>query len=264
METHVVPVSRSGRSQWMIAACATSSIICMPVMTDGASKTQASTGRAIVTAAVIQLPWSASHRLRWSDFKGSPGTSSGGTTPAWPDFDASTASGYNEGTHFEARWFDTPAPIKVTVTVTAVQVRASFYPARSWVQPSILQETQGSTQDRARAAFLLGHEQGHFDITEFYAQRIEKRLRHDVVGRSFVAEGATIQDGERAAEGLGQAWVHRDIATLDADWRAFERGYDTVTCHGRDRRRQVAWLRRIATMVRTGRTQTLETTPGRC
>jgi hypothetical protein len=95
------------------------------------------------------MPWSATRRLVWRDFKGKPATSG--------NEGARTA----HAIHFA--WICRPGgrfEFKVT---------AGFLPNRSWVKRVVLQSATESVR-------VLRHEQTHFDISELYARHIRRRF----------------------------------------------------------------------------------------
>lgn len=111
-----------------------------------------------LSPAPERIAWSENRKLEWSDFKGSPNTDEG--------WGASTASGMSQVYTVDGRGFLNKN--KVTVT-------AHFYPEYSWVR------------HREKTAHLLGHEQTHFDITEYHARLLQSRLEaYDFTSNSKV------------------------------------------------------------------------------
>lgn len=99
-------------------------------------------------AANEALPWSASRRLIWDDFRGSaPGTGAEGALTAYSLFYGIRCTGQ----HFQFR------------------VVAAFLPHGSWVKPLVLADPQ-------KRASTLQHEQTHFDLAEVYARRMRRRF----------------------------------------------------------------------------------------
>ena len=92
--------------------------------------------------------WDESHRLEWSDFRGSPNLNS--------DAAAITASGLTFD--FSAR---TTSTRLVDFTAT---VEAYFYPNQSWYKKGHV------------STIVLAHEQLHFDITELHARKLRKQI----------------------------------------------------------------------------------------
>ena len=92
--------------------------------------------------------WDESHRLDWSDFRGSPNLNN--------DAVAITASGLT--LDFSAR---TTSIRLVDFTAT---VEAHFYPVQSWYKKGHVN------------TIVLEHEQLHFDITELHARKLRKQI----------------------------------------------------------------------------------------
>jgi hypothetical protein len=94
------------------------------------------------------MAWNASRKLSWPDFKANPNQGS--------DAVALTASGITFGYSVK-----TSGEI---IMDFATSVEAHFYPNKSWY----LKE-KGN-------AYILGHEQLHFDITELHARMFREQL----------------------------------------------------------------------------------------
>lgn len=92
------------------------------------------------------FPWSATRRLTWRDFQGTPPTEgSEGAMTSYTLYSAWKCRGES----FESR------------------VIAGFRPRESWVKALVLNDT---TQRRT----VLGHEQTHFDLAEVHARRMRQ------------------------------------------------------------------------------------------
>lgn len=94
------------------------------------------------------IPWSASKRLEWSDFKAQlpPDASSAATTASGISYTYSANIMHHE--------------VELDFEVTAY-----FYPNESWYKPTLASEN------------LLQHEQLHFDISELFARKMRLKLR---------------------------------------------------------------------------------------
>ncbi|MBO9571286.1 MAG: DUF922 domain-containing protein [Chitinophagaceae bacterium] len=88
------------------------------------------------------IEWSASRKLTWNDFKGSPDPNS--AMIALTNSNIKIELGFNEKT-FE------------------YSIRCGFHTEKSWV--------------KMKTDYILNHEQRHFDITEIYARILEKSLK---------------------------------------------------------------------------------------
>jgi len=111
------------------------------------------------------MPWSATRRLVWPDFKGKP--------PRDGDEGARTAYGifYVWTCHGDT---------------FAFRVTAAFLPYRSWVKADVL-------RSGGESARVLRHEQTHFDISELYARHMRKRFAQ-------LSAPCKLKDAELAAQ----------------------------------------------------------------
>jgi hypothetical protein len=148
------------------------------------------------------MPWSASRRLTWPDFRG--------TAPAGGMEGAQTAYGLFYG-------------LRCTRTVFQFDVITGFLPKESWVKPSVLANGDDSRR-------TLEHEQTHFDLAEVYARRMRRYFtdlvspcdqsldRWRSIAERFVRDEATAQDryDDETRHGLlairQQAW-NTEVAT---------------------------------------------------
>ncbi|WP_298556186.1 DUF922 domain-containing protein [uncultured Algibacter sp.] len=95
------------------------------------------------------LPWNASYKLSWADFKDKPNMNESAV--------AITASGITFG-------FSITQTDKNEVVSFTTEVFAHFYPEQSWYK---IKQADNH---------ILGHEQLHFDITELYARKFRYRI----------------------------------------------------------------------------------------
>jgi len=95
------------------------------------------------------MPWEASRKLTWDDFKG----------PIPPD--ATSAATTASGIAYQYSANHMHHEIKLDFEVTAF-----FYPNESWYKPDVCD------------ARILQHEQLHFDISEVFARRMRMKLRN--------------------------------------------------------------------------------------
>lgn len=98
---------------------------------------------------VESMPWDASKKLTWADFKG--------PIPFGAVAAATTASGISY--EYSANLIHHEVKLDFTVT-------AFFYPNESWYKPKVCDE------------HILQHEQLHFDISEVFARRMRMKLRN--------------------------------------------------------------------------------------
>ncbi len=95
-----------------------------------------------------RFEWSEDRLLKWSDFKGSPGTIEG--------WGATSSTGISQSYHVRSDGY---------IDKNAVVIKGYFYPEYSWVRHN------------HKSKHLLGHEQTHFDITEVYARKLAKKIQ---------------------------------------------------------------------------------------
>ena len=155
------------------------------------------------------VPWSASRRLSWDDFRGIPPASD-------PERAAETAYSLFHALGCRGKTFQ-------------FRVVAAVLPRQSWVRPAIL-------ANPAQNSRTLRHEQTHFDLSEVHARRMRRyfsELREpclksepELAAQSdrFIREEATAQlryDGETnhgrnvQRQSSWDADVARQVASLD-------------------------------------------------
>lgn len=136
------------------------------------------------------IPWSAYRRLHWDDFKSSPKRNT----------DAVASTSTSLGIAYQ-----------VKNSVLTYQVTCNFSKTKSW--------------GLVKTAYILAHEQGHFDITEIYARKLHQALlSYDFNRRNYK------QDVNRAYE------------KIVSEKEAFQEMYDKQTDHSRNKKEQAAWL----------------------
>lgn len=143
------------------------------------------------------LDWSASRRLTWADYKAQPN----------PDSDAAAT----------------------TTTILIVEynfknnqfgyvIQSRFSKTRSW----------GST----KTDYILSHEQGHFDIAEVYARKLNKKLsEYSFNKKTYRKDLKEIYD------------------EVTGEKEETQNEYDRETRHSINKQRQAEWLRKIAAML---------------
>ena len=154
------------------------------------------------------LPWSATRRLAWSDFRARP--------PAGRAEAAVTATSVIWGFHCTADAF----------TFESVAV---FFPDRSWVDPTVSIQLGGGMG-------TLRHEQTHFDLTEVFVRRM----------RRFFGELSRPCDStaERLS-GLGDRFVH-DEADAQHEYDAATANGRAVSAQSRWDADVQRWLTELA------------------
>ena len=140
------------------------------------------------------IPWSASRKLTWDDFKGSPDPNS--SNAALTSTNINIEFGYNDNSFKYA-------------------IKCNFDKNRSWV--------------RIKNNDVLVHEQGHFDLAEIYARKLNKVMK----GYHFNVKTAST-DLNLLYENVMKE--HRQVQTR----------YDQETDYSRNKPKQEEWLKKIA------------------
>jgi hypothetical protein len=140
------------------------------------------------------IPWAASRRLIWSDFKSQPDRNA--TNAALTSSKIIFNYGYGDDKGF-------------TYHISCV-----FDKTSSW--------------GKVKTEYILSHEQGHFDIAEIYARKLNKALKH----YSF---NVKISPKEVPA-------MYQQIMKEEG---ALQNQYDSETDFSRDKPQQAIWLEKI-------------------
>ena len=140
------------------------------------------------------IPWSASRKLTWPDFKSRPDNNS--TNAALTSSKIIFNYGYGSEKGF-------------TFTISCM-----FDKNSSW--------------GRIKTDYILSHEQGHFDIAEIYARKINKALKN----YSF-----NVNTSPKEIPVLYQQLMKEE--------GALQNQYDSETNFSRDKPQQAAWLEKI-------------------
>ncbi len=156
----------------------------------------------VVTSVVAQeepIPWSPDRKLQWSDFK---------------------------GTHFKTEWAAATTASGISYSFSSYEkegqwyldllVTCEFYPDKSWYQPELCDSA------------ILGHEQLHFDISEFFARKMRQRLSKSKFTKNVKAEVRSI---------------YKEVLK---ELSYFQNKYDHETNFSRNPEKQNEWNKRIA------------------
>ncbi|MFN8289869.1 MAG: DUF922 domain-containing protein [Chitinophagaceae bacterium] len=140
------------------------------------------------------ISWSSSKRLTWSDYKATPDPGS--------DAAASTTTylmiSYNiSDEHF------------------GFKIESKFSRTRSW--------------GLYKTAYILSHEQGHFDIAEIFARKLNKKMK------DYVFNKRTYQKELKK--------IYQDILDEKEEW---QNRYDKETNHSINKDKQAEWLKKIS------------------
>lgn len=144
------------------------------------------------------LKWSATRKLTWADYKASPD----------PNSDAAASTTTYLG--IEYNMDNNSFGYKITST---------FSKTRSW--------------GRHKDAYILSHEQGHFDIAELYARILNKRMsQYSFNRRTYQKDLKKIYD-----------------ETTDAKEEMQDK-YDRETNHSINKVKQAEWLKKIENLLK--------------
>jgi len=143
--------------------------------------------------------WHQDRPLRWTDFKGKPQPALG--------FVASTNSGIS---------FSYSYKINNGVRSTQFEVDSFFYPFESWY-------LRGEVN-----AYILKHEQTHFDISELHARKLRKRL-----------------DAANFTDNLKQE-VEAIYHGIEQERKAMQDTFDLESDHSKDEEGEAQWEEYVA------------------
>lgn len=143
------------------------------------------------------ISWSSTKRLAWSDYKASPDPNS--------DAAASTT------TYLMISY-------KISDTHFSYAIESKFSRTRSW--------------GLHKTAYILSHEQGHFDIAEVFARKLNKKMKEYVFNRR------TYQKELKK--------IYQDILNEKEE---IQNRYDKETNHSINKEKQAEWLKKIVKML---------------
>lgn len=143
------------------------------------------------------LQWSASRKLSWSDYKASPNPQS--------DAAASTTTLLS-------------ISYKISSTSFTYTIKSWFSKAKSW--------------GRHKNDYILGHEQGHFDIAEIFARKLHKKMSE----YRF--------DKKTYSKDLNK--IYQEVVD---EKEKMQNEYDEETNHSINKEKQAEWLKKIATKL---------------
>ena len=144
------------------------------------------------------INWNENQKLSWADYKGKAKTGS--------DAAASTATYLGIEYNFTRNGFD-------------YKITCSFSKSKSWG----LHKTD----------YILAHEQGHFDIAEIFARKLNKQMSEYVFNKN------TFKDD-----------LKKLYLSLTDEKDAFQNKYDEETNHSINQVRQTEWLKKIDDLLK--------------
>ncbi|MCW3073588.1 MAG: hypothetical protein JWP69_657 [Flaviaesturariibacter sp.] len=143
------------------------------------------------------IPWIVRRQLTWDDFQGQPKRNT----------DAVASTSTSLGIAYQLRNGE-----------LTYEVTCTFSKPKSW----------GAT----RTPYILAHEQAHFDITELYARKLNRKLQEYQFNKRTYKQDLNI--------------IYQSVV---AEKEAMQQAYDGETDHSRKRRIQYEWLERIELML---------------
>ena len=143
------------------------------------------------------IEWDSSRQLTWSDYKGRPDSRS--------DAAASTTTYLGIEYRMDEGGF-------------SYKIQCRFSITRSW--------------GRSKTDFILNHEQGHFDIAEIFARKLNQRMsQYRFNQNTYKTDLKSIYDG------------------ITKEKETFQNQYDSETDHSRKKEQQLEWLKKIEKML---------------
>ncbi|MEP7375648.1 MAG: hypothetical protein ABI675_19785 [Chitinophagaceae bacterium] len=144
------------------------------------------------------ITWNQDKKLTWADYKGN--------VQKGTDAAASTATYLGIEYNFTRNGFN-------------YKITCSFSKTRSWG----LHKTE----------YILAHEQGHFDIAEIFARKLNKQMGEYVFNKNSFKDD-----------------LKKIYMTLTADKDSFQNQYDEETNHSINKEKQSEWLKKIEGMLK--------------
>lgn len=143
------------------------------------------------------IEWKSHKKLSWSDYKGKA--------------DAGSPAAASTATYLSIEYnFDR--------TGLAYKITCSFSKNKSWT--------------RDRSDHILSHEQGHFDIAEIFARKLNKKMQ------GYRVNTSTMQNDLKK--------IYQDV--MD-EKEKMQNDYDEETNHSIIKEKQAEWLKKIESML---------------
>jgi len=159
---------------------------------------------SVAEAQSDSIEWKPGKKLMWDDFKGIP-----------HDEDPGDALTYTSNqTHFESYAVGSRFEMES-------QISCYFIKSKSWVKPG------------KQFAYLLNHEQKHFDLAEAGAREFRKRVHEaHFTEKNFRDE------------------IYRIRQEVESKYRSLQQQYDKETDHSRKEEEQLRWNEKIDGMLK--------------
>jgi len=144
------------------------------------------------------LSWNAKRKLKWSDYKAAPD----------PDSDAAAST----TTYLRVEY-------KISDNNFGYTIKSWFSKTRSW--------------GLHKSDYILSHEQGHFDIAEIFARKLNSKLKsYQFNQRSYQKDLGKIYDN------------------ILEEKSAMQNNYDRETRHSINKEKQAEWLKKIEELLK--------------
>lgn len=143
------------------------------------------------------LRWSATRKLTWADYKASPD----------PDSDAAAST----TTYLSIEY-------NISSSRFNYSIESRFSKDRSW--------------GKHKSAYILSHEQGHFDIAEVFARKLHKKMSE------YRFNSKTYQKELKK--------IYEEVTDEKEE---VQNAYDRETKHSINKEKQAEWLKKIQEML---------------
>ena len=122
---------------------------------------------------------------------------------------------------------------KTKFQITNITVTAYYNKSTSWVKPEM--------KTRHDQAQILKHEQGHLDLAEMSARKIEYKMKKEFEGKKFTCKGKTEQEQIAFAKSESKKMLEEKWKELLPEWHNYETNYDDKTQHGMNNTAQILY-----------------------
>ncbi|MCV0411581.1 DUF922 domain-containing protein [Nitrosarchaeum sp.] len=160
----------------------------------------------------IRIPWSNDFQLTWDDFVGpiEQNNSQMAWTHTWLDYS------------YDIKLVERKTQTKFEIT--NIKVTAYYRKSISWVKSEM--------KIRSDQSKILKHEQGHLDLAELHARKIEKKMKDDFNGKHFSCKGKTHDEKQTFAQTRAKVLLDEIYTEGLKNWHRYESDYDEKTNHG--------------------------------
>ncbi len=150
------------------------------------------------------ISWNETYKLSWSDFEAAPkvGIDAVALTASGITFNYSSTQSEEKGNTYNTN------------------VEAHFYPEKSWYKPN------------KATAYILSHEQLHFDIAELYARKFRQRISNNTFTKDIASE------------------LNKLYGIIDKELEQTQNKYDSETEHSINTTMQEKWSNYVKTELK--------------